>query len=391
MALTARQLNRATLDRQLLLERQVVPVVEAIRTIMALQAQEPASPHLALWNRVADFDPAELNAAFTDNSVVKASLMRITLHAVAADDYTTFHQAMVDILRASRLNDKRYTSTGLKPVDADAVAAALVEFASVETRSKADIERELARLVGAEPEPRLWWALRTFAPLGHAPTGGPWSFGRHPSYRAAPAEPARPDTGEALRRLILRYLGGFGPATVSDFAQFTMLRKSNLNPAVTALIDDGMIVTLKGPDDVELLDLPGATCPAHDIEAPPRLLGMWDSTLLAYADRSRIVPDQYRKAVIRRNGDVLPTVLVDGQVCGVWRTVTVTTDLDAPVDPTPIEVMAFHRLDHETWQSVADEAERLGRLLAGRDPYVYRRYHRWWESLPDGEVHRFNC
>ena len=84
MRLTERQLNRATLGRQLLLAREKLPVVDAVRRVVALQAQEAPSPYLALWNRVAGFDPDELQRAFADQRVVKAQLFRITLHAVVA-------------------------------------------------------------------------------------------------------------------------------------------------------------------------------------------------------------------------------------------------------------------------------------------------------------------
>jgi hypothetical protein len=105
------------------------------------------------------------------------------------------------------------------------------------------------------------------------------------------------------------------------------------------------------------------------------LLPMWDSVLLAYADRSRVIPPAYRPLVIRRNGDVLPTLLVDGYVAGVWR----------PVDGR-IEVTAFHRLDDETWDVLAVEAAALVTLLDERDPVVYRRYARWWRELPSEQV-----
>ena len=102
MTLTARRLNRATLGRQLLLHREPLDVAEAVRRVVALQAQEAPSPYLALWNRLAGFDPADLDAAFARKIVVKATLLRITLHAVHADDYPAFHNAMVPSLRASR-------------------------------------------------------------------------------------------------------------------------------------------------------------------------------------------------------------------------------------------------------------------------------------------------
>jgi hypothetical protein len=136
MGLTLRQLNRATLARQLLLRREPLTVVDAVRRVMALQAQQAASPYVALWNRVASFNPADLDAAFVDRTVVKASLMRITLHAVAAEDYPTFHDAMLSSLRAARLYDNRFKAMGLTIAEADALVPGLVELAS-EPRTKA--------------------------------------------------------------------------------------------------------------------------------------------------------------------------------------------------------------------------------------------------------------
>lgn len=372
MGLTRRQLNRASLARQLLLRREQTGVVDAVPKIVALQAQEPASPYIALWNRLADFHPADLDTAFADHAVVKATLMRATLHAVAAPDYTTFHEAMTGTLRAVGLNDRRFTSTGLTVADADALASELLEFTS-RPRTKAEMEAMLAERLGASPQPGLWRALRVFAPLMHSPTGGPWSFGGQSAFRAAPTEPPREDQDRAVQRLIWRYLEGFGPASAQDFAQFAMLRQPTVRPALEAMADT--LTTSEGPGGATLFDLPGAALPPEDTSAPPRLMAMWDSILLAYADRSRVIPEEYRRLVIRRNGDVLPTLLVDGYVGGVWR----------PVDDG-IEALAFRPLSDEAWAGLATEARGLTKLLADREPAPYRRYARWWSTLPDGEI-----
>jgi hypothetical protein len=373
MPLTARRLNRATLGRQLLLQRETLAVADAVRRVVALQAQEPASPYLALWNRLTDFDPADLDAAFVDRSVVKASLIRLTLHAVHAEDYPAFHDAMVSSLRASRLHDRRFTSTGLTIADADALVPHLLRFAA-RPRSKAQIEDELEARLGHR-QPRAWWALRTFAPLHHAPTGGPWSFGASSSFRAAPARPEGESPGAAVERLVLRYLEGFGPASVADFAQFTMLRRPVVTEALQALADAGEVQELEGTDGARLVDVPAGLLPAEDSPAPSRLLPMWDSILLAYSDRSRVIPPDYRRLVIHQNGDVLPTLLVDGYVAGVWR----------PVEDG-IEATAFHALSEEAWRGLATEAAALVAFLKTRDPRAYRRYAHWWSALPKAEV-----
>lgn len=368
MALTARQLNRATLARQLLLARAPLDAVEGVRRVVALQAQEPASPYLALWNRIADFAPHQLDAAFADGTIVKASLFRITLHAVLATEYPTFHDAMRSTLRASRLGDRRFTGSGLTVADADALTEPLLD-ALRRPHTKDEIEALIEARHGAAA-PWAWWALRTFAPLYRAPTGGPWSFAPKQAFIAAMGVTAAAVAPSlAIAQLLRRYLEAFGPASVADFAQFTMLRRPVIQQAVTDL--DGALEVVSGPDGTTLYDVPGAARPDPETAAPPRLLPMWDSMLLAYADRSRVIPPDHRRLVIRNNGDVLPTLLVDGVVAGVWR----------PVDGG-IEATAFQPLSDEAWAGLATEAEALVAFLADRDPTVYRRYARWWTTMP---------
>lgn len=372
MGVTARQLNRATLARQMLLERQPVSPADAMRRVVAVQAQDPAAPYVALWNRIAEFQPADLDAAFNSHILVKAPLMRITLHAVAIEDYPTFHEAMLPILRAARLNDRRFRAAGMSIADADALIARLVEFTAA-PRTKSDIDQMLEDHLGVAPQRGLWWALRTYAPLIHSPTGAPWSFGAQPSYLAAPTTQARPDPDRALRGLIRRYLEGFGPATANDVAQFTLQKRTTARDTLRAMTDH--LTVTDGPDGAQLFDVPDGGVPDGDTPAPPRLMAMWDSTLLAYSDRSRIIPPQYRPLVTRRNGDVLPTLLVDGHVAGVWR----------PVD-AGIEAAAFHPLPSDAWDGLAAEARQLTPLLTDRDPSTFSRYGHWWSTLPDQHI-----
>ncbi len=371
--LTLRRLNRATLARQLLLRRERLPVVDAVHRVVALQAQSPAWPYVALWNRLDPFDPADLDAAFAARAVLKATLMRITLHAVHAADYPDFQAGMLSTLRAARVHDRRFTSSGLTATEADALVGEVVAFCA-EPRTNAEVEAMLADRLGGPPPPGLWWALRSFTPVVHAPTGGPWSFGPRPAYVAAPAEAAPgADRDRSLQVLIRRYLEGFGPASVADVAQFAQHKRSTARAALTAMA--GALVVCEGPGGAELFDVPGAPLPPEDTPAPPRLMAMWDSTLLAYADRSRILPDEYRALVIRRNGDVLPTLLVDGHVCGVWR----------PVEGG-VEARAFRPLPGGAWDGLAAEARGLLAMLDAHGPAVHRRHLRWWTAMPAAEV-----
>lgn len=372
MRLTARQLNRATLGRQLLLGRERLTVGDALRRVAALQAQEPASPYLALWNRLVDFDAAELDEAYATGEVVKATLLRGTLHAVRAADYPTYHAAMVWTLRQMRLGDPRFTKAGLSVPEADALLPEVLAF-TAEPRTRVEAEAWLAeRLPDGAAQP-VFWAMRTYAPFHHAPVGGPWSHQPKAAFAAAPETLPADQRGAATTRLARRYLEAFGPATPADLVRFTMLPTAAVRDAIAALGDE--LVILEGPDGSPLYDLADAAIPDGDTPAPPRLLPMWDSSLLAYVDRGRLIPPEHRRDITRINGDVLPTLLVDGLVAGVWR----------PVEGG-IEATAFQPLPDDAWAGLASEAASLVAFLAGRDPAVYRRYGHWWAKLPKGEV-----
>lgn len=370
--LTARGLNRATLARQLLLGRERLGPVEAVHRVMALQAQEPASPYIALWNRIEGFDPRDLDRAFADRAIVKAQLMRVTLHAVDAVDYPIFHAAVTRSLRAARYYDDRFLQTGLTPADADALLPEIMAFAAT-PRTNAEVDAWFEQRLGELPKPGAWWAVRQAGPFWHHPTGGPWSFGPRPSYVAARAPSNRLDGAEAMRPFVRRFLEAFGPASIKDIAQFATIYVPPVRDAVRSLGDE--LVRTEGPGGAELFDVPGGVLPPEDSAAPPRLMAMWDSALFASTQRARLIPADYRRLVIRSNGDTLPTLLVDGLVAGVWR----------PVDGG-IEATAFHRLPDDAWSGLADEARALRAFLADRDPKVYSRYNRWWAALPAADV-----
>ena len=371
-----RGLNRATLARQLLLTRTADDPVEAVGQVLALQAQEPASPYLALLARVDGFDPARLDEAFASGALVRGSLQRVTLHVVRAEDHPQVHHAMQPTLRAARLNDARFRDTGLTPADADALVEPLRALAATPRRGD-EFEAFVVERLGPGSE-RAWWALRHYAPLVRAPGDHPWSFPHGTRYVTAPGPTPDPNdeaaADVALQWLVRRQLAAFGPASVADLAQGLLVPRGRARAAVTALGDELLHGT--AADGTALVDLPEAPRPAASTPAPPRLLPMWDGVLLAHHDRSRVVDDAVRSHVVRRNGDVLPTVLVDGRVAGVWRPA-----------PDGVEAKLLARVGDGTREALVAEAERVTRLLAGRDARPWSRLDTWWERLPGAVVH----
>lgn len=375
MLLSPLRRNRAILARQLLLARSATPVDEAVRAVLALQAQEPASVYLALWARVEGLEAEDVDRMLAAAVVVRATLMRVTLHAVHRDDHRSLHRALTPTLRAARLNDRRFRATTVTPEEADTALAELLAWADG-PRTNGEAEAWLAER-GVD-DPMVWWAMRHYGPLRRSiDPDSPWSYDTATAtYEAIdPARPVRvPDdvADDDLGSLVERYLAAFGPATAGDVSRFAMVPKRRLRPVVAGI--DDRLLDHEGEDGRTLLDVAGAPLPPEDTPAPPRLLPMWDSVLFAHEDRTWIIDDDIRGLVIRRNGDTLPSVLVDGRVVGVWR--------PGP-DGDGVEVTTFRRLADEDWEALAAEARSLLAFVGDRDPRLYWRYRRWWDRLPD--------
>lgn len=333
--LTVRELNRALLARQLLLRRERLSVPRAIERVGALQAQWPPSPYLALWSRLDGFTRAHLARAVDRRQVVKATLMRATLHHVTARDYLAYAGALSQRHIAS-LEQQLASDPG--SVDLDALVRGVVRHASERPRSRP----ELLELTG---QPKLglergswlvWHVLSAKAGLVHAPSSSVWRKNTAggafvPAKMWLGASAAGGD--DAVAHLVRRYLGAFGPASRADAAQWTGLPVAELERGLERL----QLRRFRDERGRVLFDLPRLPLPAAGIEAPPRLLPMWDSPLLAHDDRTRILPEAYRKTVIRRNGDVQQTFLVDGFVAGTWRIEEGRVQLD-PFEPLPLKV-----------------------------------------------------
>ncbi|MFI9786565.1 winged helix DNA-binding domain-containing protein [Kitasatospora sp. NPDC051984] len=308
--LTARELTVGYFERQLLDRAQPLPAVEAARRLAALQAQYSTSPHLALWSRLPGFTTGQLDAALLDGSVVKATLMRGTLHLVPGEDYGHLAAAW----RRQWLTDLRgrHRDAGL---DEDELTASLREFATV-ARSAEELRGHLAEASKERirPEDLLHFA-RALAPLVHVAPSGHWRAHGKPRFVLWQGE--LPPEPEATARLVRRYLAGYGPASRADIAHFSGLRLRQIDLALAEL---GELVRYRDEAGRELLDLQDAP-PVSDPgrELPVRFLPKWDAALLSHADRTRMLPADIHRQVYRAvNGTLLASYLVDGRVTGTW-------------------------------------------------------------------------
>ena len=305
--LTQRELNRTTLLRQLLLRRQRLSPVRAVERLGGLRAQLAPSPYLALWSRLDGFERGSLERALVRRHLVKALLMRATMHLVSARDYPYLDAA---VRQARTLTRARGTK---RPPDE------LVERIVALARERPRTRTEIMSALGFDSRTQDVDELRTYswvvalARLEQTPECAFYGFRGSPTYE--PADHQHPPLGEATAYAIRRYLAAFGPATRADVSQWSGVPIRELAVGFEAL----RLQSFRDEHGRELVDLPRAPLAEGDVPAPPRLLPRWDELLLAHKDRTRVMDDEHRRTVIIRNGDVQPTFLVDGFVAGIWR------------------------------------------------------------------------
>ncbi len=354
--LTLRELNRATLARQMLLEPADVPVAAAVERLVGLQAQQASAPYVGLWTRLAAFDRDDLAKAIEGRSVLKATLMRSTLHLVTADDYPWVRRAVHPALAGAA--DTIATRRGGKgEFDPDEVLSAGRAFFAEEPHSYAELSAMLGELHPDVDVGSMRYTVRTHLPLVQIPTDTRWSYPGQPRFTLADDWLGQPipvedqDEGD-LERLVRRYLAAFGPASVTDIQTWSGLTK--LKEPIGRFKDD--LVTYRDEQRRELLDVPDAPLPDADTAAPERFLPEYDNLLLSHQKRTRVVADEHRKRVYLPGLRVSPTFLVDGFVAGTWTVEKAKGAATLVIDP-------FAKLPKKRGSALVEQGERLVRFV----------------------------
>ncbi|HEY3541684.1 MAG TPA: winged helix DNA-binding domain-containing protein [Gaiellaceae bacterium] len=332
--LTLRELNRALLARQLLLERRKLGVLAAIERVAGLQAQWPPSPYIGLWSRLAGFRRETLERAVRRGDVLKPTVMRGTLHLVTARDYPLYYAALRDM------------PTWFQPHHLEHARRLLAEVRARAPLTQSDVVAYIRSFGHEEIDARrIMHAVRRHAHLLHNAESALWTTTPRVVYHPYP-EPDEQDGAAARAELVRRYLRAFGPATKADIADWSGLAVRDFAHAL-----DGL-PTFRTDDGRELFDVPRAPLPAADTAVPVRFLPKWDNTLLGHADRRRVITDELRRGVIAKNGDVAATVLVDGFVAATWtydRAGTVSVTYVAPVSRTQKLAVAQEAARLQEW------------------------------------------
>ena len=323
-----------------------------------MQAQYSPSPYIGLWSRITDFKREELEAALSAQLVYKATLMRGTLHLVSARQFDLFRLASRFPRHVWSEGPKQLKERG---VDVDALREDILVALDARPLKKPELERAFRHRIPAElPD---WVAFSVIVSVGAAINHHEDArFGHFAGsrYRRAPMAVADPE--EAMRAVVTSYLAAFGPATRGDLAQWLGRPVSQFSGALDSLD----LLTFQSEDGRKLVDVPHAPRPDPDVPSPIRFLPKWDNLLLAYDRRERVLPEALRKTVIRKNGDVLLTFLVDGMVAGAW---------EAPLHgPATLSLETFTALSARNRRAVEIEAERLHAWLR---PDAARREISW--------------
>jgi hypothetical protein len=356
-------LNRALLERQMLLRRQKLSAFDAIERLVGMQAQVPQAPYIGLWTRLEDFEPDELSGLISDRRAVRSSLMRATIHLVTDRDFLALRPAVQPVLERDVYRNATYGRDHLTGLDVDAVLAAGRALLEKGPQTAAELRRSLGPRWPGRDAAALAYAVRGLLPLVHVPPRGLW--GESGPVALTTAESWLGQSVASIRgpdETILRYLAAFGPATVADARTWSGL--GGLREVFERLRP--RLVSFRDEHGRELFDVPGAPLPEPETPAPPRFLSQFDNALLSHADRTRIISDEHRKALF--DDPMMRGVLLDGFACGTWKA-------ERTRGKVTLVIQQFERLFEEERDALADEGERLLRLVAkpqGADEFEIR-------------------
>jgi hypothetical protein len=351
LTLTLRELNRATLARQLLLQRSRMTTPEAIEHLVGMQAQAPFAPYYGLWCRLEGFTGEDLSGLLTDRKAVRIVLMRGTIHLVTAADCHRMRPLLQPMLERSLQMNTTYRDA-LAGVDLAAVAQAASDLLRDEPLTPGELGRRLAERWPQCPPATLAAAARNLLPLVQVPPRALWHRSGQVRLTTATAWLGR-HRGKRLTidKLVLRYLGAFGPATIADAQTWSGLNR------LSEVFDRLTLLQLKDERGQTLYDLPEAPRPDAQTPAPVRLVAPFDNILLSHADRARVISDEHRKQLFSGKNGVFPgTLLVDGFVAGTWK-------LEGKGESTSMRVRPYVGLD--ATDDVLAEGKRLLQLAFG--------------------------
>jgi len=350
--LGTRELNRALLERQMLLRRSNISVLEATRQLVAIQSQAPNPPYFALWTRLEDFRQEQLSDLINERQVVRIALMRSTIHLVSTSDCLELRPLLQPVLEKGMLSTY---GKMLQNLDLKAISDAGRALVEEQPRTFNELGKLLAaQWLNVDPS-ALSAVIRTFVPLVQIPPRGIWGLSGQATHTSAETWLGQSlANSPSLEKMLLRYLGAFGPATIKDMQVWSGL--SRLRETVELLRP--RLRTFSNEKGNELFDLPDAPLPPAGTIAPPRFLSEFDNMLLSYSDRSRIMDEKYKPLVFTINGIIRSTFLIDGFVRGTWK-------IEQNKHSAALFIQSFEKLSPADHDALVEEGYKLLTFAAG--------------------------
>jgi len=388
--LSRRALNRATLSRQMLLERCSPRPYEAIHELAGLQAQAPLAPHVGLWSRLVDYSPASLDELYESRRVVRANLMRATVHLMTADDALRWQSLFGPV---SARSVQAAFGKRLVGIDLAALISVAAKFLNESELTTVELGQKLSAGFPGYDADALAYGARGRLALIHVLPRGKWNVSaptRQTTFEAWLGR--RPENSASPDAMFLRYLAAFGPASVHDAQAWSGLTR--LSEVAERLASQ--LIVFRDESGRTLYDLPDASRPSEFVAAPVRFLPEYDNVFFGYADRTRFVPDLRKPPIPPGNGARTGTVFVDGEWRGIWKielpragkaSKVAKAESDAKVakadraaktsktskksedvgSPAVLTVTFFQKVSAAERESAEREADALARFIAGAD------------------------
>ena len=354
--LTRRQLNRSLLERQWLLRRRAATAEEAIEHLIAIQAQEPPDPYTALWSRIEGFRPEELSSLIETKQAVRApSMLRTTIHLLTARDWLRL-RPVVQVVQEQGFRNSPF-NRNLTGLDLDEVLAEGRRILDEQPRSGNELGKALAERWPDRDVSSLGYAVRSLVPVVQLPPRGLWGRGGRPVLATAEHWLGETvGTDDSPDGLILRYLAGWGPASVMDAQAWCW--RTKLGEAFERLRPQ--LRTFRDENGRELFDVPDGPLPDPETPAPVRFFPIYDNAFLGYKDRSRVLHDDAPWGGDPAAFDVFRwgSFAVDGYIVGGWK-----HEEDRKGGRSTILAMPVVPLSAESMRAIEPEAIALSTFL----------------------------
>jgi hypothetical protein len=361
---SSEQIHAFRLRRHHLLDQSAKDLVTICRDLCGVQAQIMSAAQLQLWARNHAITPAMVNdALWKTRSLVKTSLMRQTLHLVPADEFPLYIAAHKNARAKAVLSIMARCK--ITRDEADALSALILEQLKAGPAPRAAITAAVRPKVSKRL--RAWmdkvWSIVRLPVIEGLVCYGPGEGNQATFIRTEHWLPAQSkvDAVQAQKELFRKYLRAYGPATLHDFAHWSLISMAEVR-ALRPLMDSEIaehngLLLLR--EDMKVLQA------ASFSHGSVHLLPYFDVYLLAHRFKEHFLKLQFYKRVYRNQGWISPVVLINGEIAGVWIYKLSRKSLD-------IEVELFARAGTGIRRQIKDRAEELADLFQSTLSFCFR-------------------